>query len=329
MLGFSLFGAHAATIQFSSPTFTVDEGKPSKRITVTRTGTVTNPATVHYTVSNGTALDGFDYTAVSGELTFSNRTRSRTFTIPILADGLDETNETVNLALSDVTGGDTLGSSSNAVLTITDNDRGGTIRFAKATYNAKESGVVNLVVRRTGGAASNVTVEVRTTLAGSATEGDDFIAFSNLLTFAARQTMQTVQVPILGDQIPESLETIIVELLSPTGGAVLGSPSAAQINLSASGLAISGLAGRVITATSTRGTTIVLTFISDTEFTITGDRTLAGTYSVTLTGPNTLRIVIRSGGRTVTILITFTSEDGGTYRETSLGISSTGTFIFN
>ena len=98
----------AGTIQFTSTNFVTQEKKGSALIAVTRTPPGTNVVTVHYSTSNGTATAGEDYVATEGTLTFSNRAARLTFTIPIINDSLSESNETVNLTLSDPTGGDTL-----------------------------------------------------------------------------------------------------------------------------------------------------------------------------------------------------------------------------
>ena len=69
-----------------------------------------------------------DYTAVTQTVNFANGdTANKTVNIPIINDTAAEANETVNLTLSNPTGGATLGSPSTAVLTITDND-GGAVR---------------------------------------------------------------------------------------------------------------------------------------------------------------------------------------------------------
>jgi hypothetical protein len=96
-------------------------------ITVTRTVTdgpgVTS--TVQYATSNGTATGGaactanVDYISTNGTLTFNPGETAKTFNVTLCPDSLVEANETVNLTLSNPTGG-TLGTPSTAVLTIND-----------------------------------------------------------------------------------------------------------------------------------------------------------------------------------------------------------------
>jgi hypothetical protein len=112
--------ASAGTLQFSSATYTAAEGSAGATITVTRTGGGNGTFTVHYATSDGSAHAGTDYTAASGTLTFHPGDTSKTFTVPLLNDGLADGSETVNLTLSSPTGEATLGNPSAAVLTITD-----------------------------------------------------------------------------------------------------------------------------------------------------------------------------------------------------------------
>jgi RHS repeat-associated protein len=74
--------------------------------------------TVDYASSDGTATAGSDYNAVSGTLTFSPGDTTKTFQVPITDDDVSESNETVNLTLSNPTNA-TIGTSGNATLTIT------------------------------------------------------------------------------------------------------------------------------------------------------------------------------------------------------------------
>jgi hypothetical protein len=108
--------------RFTSATYSAAESAGSATIGVELTAAPTAPMTVDYATSDGTATAGSDYTASSGTLSFGVGETAKTFAVPILDDALVEGDETVNLTLSNPTGGLVLGSPSTAVLTITDDD---------------------------------------------------------------------------------------------------------------------------------------------------------------------------------------------------------------
>jgi hypothetical protein len=112
----------ANSFQFSAPRYAVNESGGSAAINVTRTGDTSSAATVDYSTSNGTASDRSDYTTASGTLAFAAGVTTRTFSILIADDVYVEGNETVNLMLSNATGGPVLGTPNTATLTINDND---------------------------------------------------------------------------------------------------------------------------------------------------------------------------------------------------------------
>ncbi|MDQ3815116.1 MAG: hypothetical protein M3347_14395, partial [Armatimonadota bacterium] len=118
------------TLQFSSATYSVNEGDGTATITVQRVGGQKGPIVVRATTGNGTAtastlLQSGDYTATYPSLRWEHGdTADKSFTVPILDDSRDESDETINLALLNPSGGAVLGSPNKAVLTITDNDGG-------------------------------------------------------------------------------------------------------------------------------------------------------------------------------------------------------------
>ncbi len=111
------------TLQFSSSSYSVTENAGTATITVIRTGGSDGAVGVSYATSNGTAIAPDDYTATSGVVTFADGDMTpKIFNITIINDAQVEGNETVNLALSNPTGGATLGNPNTAVLTINDDD---------------------------------------------------------------------------------------------------------------------------------------------------------------------------------------------------------------
>jgi len=71
--------------------------------------TSTNTVTVDFMTSDGTAVAGEDYVAISGTLTFTPGETIQWVFVDILGDTKDEPNETLNLTLSNPTGGVPIG----------------------------------------------------------------------------------------------------------------------------------------------------------------------------------------------------------------------------
>src|SRR5207245_10854565 len=119
-------------------------------ISVNRTGIATNVVTVDYSTSDGTASAGLDYTNQTGTLTFAAGETNKTFTVPIIDDILFEGDETINLTLTNPTGGAALGNQNTATLVIKDDEC--SFEFEFASYSVNEyAGALTLNVRRIGG----------------------------------------------------------------------------------------------------------------------------------------------------------------------------------
>ena len=109
---------------------------------------------------------------------------------------------------------------STAVLSITDDDQGGTVAFAAASFSVLENaGPATISVKRTLGTASGVTVHYATSN-GTATAPSDYMSKSGTLTFAPGQQTATVTVDVNGDTTDEPDETFFVDLSDASGAAI-------------------------------------------------------------------------------------------------------------
>jgi hypothetical protein len=92
------------------------------QFTITRTGSTSNALTVNYTVA-GTATKGTDYSNLTGSLTIPAGSTTATLPVNVIDDSAVEGSETSVVSLSS-SSAYTLGSTSSATVTITDNDAG-------------------------------------------------------------------------------------------------------------------------------------------------------------------------------------------------------------
>jgi hypothetical protein len=103
--------AAAGALSFSAAAYAVGESNSTLQITVSRSGGSAGQAGVAYATADGTALAGANYTKTAGTLNFAAGQTSAHFTVSIVNRRPFEGTRTFTLALSQPTGGATLGTS--------------------------------------------------------------------------------------------------------------------------------------------------------------------------------------------------------------------------
>lgn len=114
-------GIASVLTQFEAATYSLEEGATAT-LTVTLNITSTEPVSVSYATSDGTAIAGTDYTPVSGTLVFAPGSSAQALTVTTLDNAVYTGNRTLTVILSNpVNAG--LGTVSEATLTIVDNEQ--------------------------------------------------------------------------------------------------------------------------------------------------------------------------------------------------------------
>jgi hypothetical protein len=224
----------AGTVQFDKDTYTVDQDAGTVTVSVTRTGSSVGAASINYSTTDGTALDGVDYSAMSGTLNWADGdSTAQTITIPIDATAAYTGQKSFTIGLDSPSSGLTLGTPSSATITIqgsgvvTPPTSAGTLSLSASLYTvAQSAGMVTISVTRTGGSDGAVSVHYATA-DGTAGAGADYTAKSGTLSWAdGDSTSQSFTIPISTALGFDGQKTFIIGLDTPTGGASLGAASA-------------------------------------------------------------------------------------------------------
>ena len=190
-----------------------DSGTTAMSFTLSLSPPSSGRITVDWTTGhdNDTATAGADYTAASGTVEFSPGATSRTVSVDVRGDTLDEADETFTVTLSAATGGASIGDAS-ATGTINDNnDPRPTLSIADAS--ATEGAPVKFTANLS--AASGLAVSATWTASdGTATGGgsNDYSPTSGTLEIPAGRTSGTVTVNTRDDDADEAQETFTVAL---------------------------------------------------------------------------------------------------------------------
>ena len=187
---------------------------------------VEEAVTVDYAATGGTATGGgVDYTLDAGTLTFDAGETVKTIEITIIDDGLDEDDETVEVTLSNVTGGEAeLGILAQHTYTIVD-PRPVVEFVSDAGSGAEDPQIINRPRRITVGlshsAASTIAVDYAVG-GGTAAQGVDYTIAEGTLNFAPGELTKYIEVTIINDALEEADETIVLNLSNLTGAARFG-----------------------------------------------------------------------------------------------------------
>ena len=169
--------------------------------------------TTGYRTVDGTAVEGADYAATSGTLTFAPGETGATIPVVLTEDALNERTETFRLVLE---------SPSNATLakgrargTVEDDDPPPAVSVGDDD-GPEDVGELEFAVTLGSASGREVTVSYGTA-DGSAVADADYAEVREALTFAAGETAKTVQVEVVDDDLHESDETFELVLSDPDG----------------------------------------------------------------------------------------------------------------
>src|SRR6266542_316231 len=224
-LGFYVFAQTQPTLSVNSVTVAEgDTGTVDAVFTVTLSAASTQTVTVNYATANNSAVAPSDYTATSGSLIFSPGERTKTVTVTVNGDCLQENNENFFVNLSGATNATI--SSGSGLGTITSDELPRFFSINSATVAEGDTGTVDAVFTVTltgqpGGAACPQTATVNyATANNSAVAPGDYTATSGTLTFNPGETSKTVTVTVNADLVTEGTENFFVNLSSATNATI-------------------------------------------------------------------------------------------------------------
>ncbi len=216
----------------------VDETNATANFTVWLDVANAAQVTVNYATSANTASNGWDYTHISGTLTFAPGQVSKTVSVPILNDAIAEAAENFYLILSSPSANATIADNAGNA-TIIDNDApSGTPVVAINDFTVDEAGKEATFVIMLDRPSTSVVSMNYATQNGTAKAGSDFVAVNGSLKFAPGETVKTVKVTLTNDAAFEASEAFNLVLsnlvnattLDATGTAVIYENDAAPVS---------------------------------------------------------------------------------------------------
>jgi G-protein coupled receptor 98 len=215
----------------------VTEPPESSFLYVVRSAGRFGDITVHFTVIPRTATTA-DYAPTVGTVAMTANQARVAVPLIIIDDSVPEFDESFAVELTMVTSGAMLGTDTRSEVTILSNDDpNGRFVFsmgsASQVLTEPQSGstLVQLVIEREGGDDGVVQVQWMVRLSNGNDASADITPTSGTLQFLTGATEHTLELNLLADDVPEEAEVIEVELVNPTGGAVTGALSVAEIRV--------------------------------------------------------------------------------------------------
>jgi len=190
--------------------------------TATVVSTLSETASASVTVNlsfSGSATLASDYTRSSLQIVIPMGQTSGSLTITGLDDLLDESDETIAVAITSVTGATENGAQSVST-SIIDDDAAPQVTLSLVGMPVTESG--SATVRAALSAVSGQAVTIDLAFTGDALFGVDYTASTTQIVIPAGQTSGAITVTIVNDNIDEPAESIVVDIANVTNGVESG-----------------------------------------------------------------------------------------------------------
>jgi len=187
---------------------TVDENSNSAIMSVTLSPITVNSVTVNYDTSNGSAIVPADYTSNAGTITFNPGQTTKTVSVAIIEDEVDENDEQFFFQLS--TANNAVLSRDQAVVKIVDNDFPPSLSVSDMSVD-ESAGTVNLALVLNKISALPITVNYDT-VNNSAIQPLDYLSTSGVVTFAPGEISSAIPIVIIDDNFDEPDETFHLNL---------------------------------------------------------------------------------------------------------------------
>ncbi|HWF88558.1 MAG TPA: FG-GAP-like repeat-containing protein [Pyrinomonadaceae bacterium] len=197
-----------------------DTGSTNLDFVITLSQASSETVRVNYSLFNETATKGADFANLSSRLTFAPGETTKTISIPVFGDLLDEVDETFLLQLGSASGANI--SDAQGRGTILDNDPTPSISINDIS-NDEATLLRNFTVTLSAVSGRDVKVDFATAN-GTATAGvsgtNDYLATSGTLTIPAGQSSGQISVLVFDDDTFEPDETYFVNLTNPVNATI-------------------------------------------------------------------------------------------------------------
>ena len=176
----------AVTVSYEQPTYTVSENS-SVTVTVTLSADPERTVTIPIIKTNQGGASDTDYSGVPSGLTFNSGETEKSFSFAATQDTDDDDDESVKLAFGALPNGVSAGTTSEATVSITDDDLPSVTVSYEQAYTVSENSSVTVTVTLSADPERTVTVPIIKTNQGGASD-TDYSGVPSGLTFNSGET---------------------------------------------------------------------------------------------------------------------------------------------
>jgi hypothetical protein len=302
------------TVTLTAAPASIAEGTASI-LTATLSGASSQLVTVTLGFGGDATLTD-DYTRSATTIQIPALSLSSTATLNAVDDDIDEPDETVTVAVTNVTNAVESGEQQQTV-TITDNDATPTVTLAASPASIGEGGITSTLTATLSGASSQ-TVTVTLGFGGTATLTDDYTRSGTSIQIPSLSLSSTATVTSVDDVIDEPDETVIVDITGVTNATEDGmQQQTVTITDDDNPLTITGVSpntgpaggGTEVTITGTGftgATGVMFGGVAGADFTVVDDSTITVTTPAGTAGAVDVVVVHPGGDETLTGGFTYT-----------------------